>query len=99
MSEKNNKKYNLSLTSKQINYIVETLLYAGSINIGADWSEEDSANIVDLAVKIKQKTSGVTLDLKNLTVYKGIDLEDNVIETIEDNFDIDQFTVKEFETV
>ena len=99
MQEKNNKKYNLSFSGEQINYIIESLLYAGSINIGADWQERDHLKLIELAIKIKEKVPESVLNLENLTLYTGDGFEDSSIEIIEENFDIDLFTVKELETV
>lgn len=94
MSVKNNKKYNLSLTKRQVNQVIEALLFAGSINIGADWHDKDYEDLVDLAVCIKASLPKSALSLENLTLYVQEGFEDDTLKCVEDNFDIECFSVR-----
>jgi hypothetical protein len=62
----------LDLKQDEANILLEALLFASSVNIGADWSEKDINRMVALSKKIKKNLNGST-KLKNLVFYK----EDN----------------------
>jgi hypothetical protein len=59
----------LTLKEEEANILLESLLFASSVNIGADWSERDINRMVALSKKIKKSLNGST-QLKNLVFYK-----------------------------
>jgi len=59
----------LDLKQEEANILLETLLFASSVNIGADWSEKEINKMVSLSKKIKKQLNGLT-DLKHLTFYQ-----------------------------
>lgn len=58
----------LSLKQEEANIILEALLFASSVNIGADWSEKDINKMVDLSKKIRKNLNNST-ELKNIVFY------------------------------
>ena len=58
----------LSLKQEEANIILEALLFASSVNIGADWSEKDINKMVDFSKKIRKNLNNST-ELKNIVFY------------------------------
>lgn len=59
----------LDLKQEEANILLEALLFASSVNIGADWTEKDINKMVTLSKKIKKNLNGST-KLKNLVFYR-----------------------------
>ena len=77
--------YNLQLTKKEINLILECLLFSSSVNIGSDWIEEDFLSMIDAAKKLKKHLLN-QVDLKNLVLYKEENYEDSWTEELRKEF-------------
>jgi hypothetical protein len=59
----------LDLKQDEANMLIEALLFACSVNVGADWSEKDINKMITLSKKLKQELNGST-KLKNLLFYQ-----------------------------
>lgn len=95
ISKKNNK---IFLTKEQLELVLESLLYAGSINVGAEWSEDTCRTIIETAIDIKSQIDE-DLHLSNLTYFKDECFEDGTTTLLQEGFDIQQFTVKTLESI
>jgi hypothetical protein len=63
------KVYNLNnLTHNQIKLIIETLLYAGSVDINSSWYKNDIEEIVELAIDLRKIASNIPL--KNIYIFE-----------------------------
>lgn len=80
-----NSSINLSFDTKQVNRIIEALLFSSSINIGAEWAEEDYKVMIDLAKELKQACNN-DVTLNRICFYKEKNYEDNWTEDILTNF-------------
>ena len=65
----------ISLSKKELSLIIETLLFSSSVNIGAEWREEDYDTMVDLALKLENDVHNT--DLKNITFFVEENYSDN----------------------
>lgn len=64
-----NEVYNLNnITHNQIKLIIETLLYAGSVDINSAWYKNDIEEIVELAMSLRKIASNIPL--KNIYVFE-----------------------------
>lgn len=64
-----NKVYNLNnITNNQIKLIIETLLYASSVDINSSWYKNDIEEIIELAKNLRKITSDIPL--KNVYVFE-----------------------------
>jgi hypothetical protein len=94
-----NKAYSVKLTEKQANLLIETLLFASSVNIGSEWSDDDKTELVDLAVIVKNTIGEGDLSLKNLTFYDDEELCEPWTSKIQQNFEIEHFEIKTLESI
>jgi hypothetical protein len=75
-------KINLSLTEKEFSFILETLLFACSVDANADWDYDDTMNIKDLAIKFRLENPSIPVNrinvlkmLKEKTEYNDLHTE------------------------
>lgn len=66
---------NLDLKQEEANTLLEALLFASSINVGANWSEKDINKMVTLSKKLKQQLNGST-KLDRIVFYEEENYED-----------------------
>lgn len=65
----------LDLKQEEANTLLEALLFASSINVGANWCEKDINKMVTLSKKIKQHLNGCT-KLDRIVFYEEENYED-----------------------
>jgi hypothetical protein len=78
--ESNTSQHSIPFSKDETNLIIECLLFSSSVNIGADWQEDDFLKMLTLAKKIKKNINKI--DLKNLMLYKEENYEDNWTEEL-----------------
>lgn len=66
----------LEIKQEEVNILLEALLFASSVNVGADWSEKDINKMVNLSRKLKKQLNGNT-KLDKIVFYKEENYEDN----------------------
>ena len=79
------KKISLELDVDQTNRIIESLLFASSVSIGADWKKEDCESMLDIARQLKGNL-GDQLKLNNINFFKEDYYEDSCSENILNEF-------------
>jgi len=84
-SNSNNDTVVLELKPDQVNTIIETLLFASSVNICADWRETEIKTMIDLAKSFK-KTLKKNINLQNLTFVEDENLSDSWTEDLHKTF-------------
>ena len=81
----------LDLKEGEDNTLIEALLFASSINVGANWSERDFNKMVTLSKKLKQQLNGST-KLNHIVFYEEENYEDkwtqDVFNFFRDNLNI-----------
>lgn len=81
----------LDLKQEEANTLLEALLFASSINVGANWSERDINKMVTLSKKLKQQLNGST-KLDRIVFYEEENYEDkwtqDVFNFFRDNLNI-----------
>ena len=81
----------LDLKEGEANTLIEALLFASSINVGANWSERDFNKMVTLSKKLKQQLNGST-KLNHIVFYEEENYEDkwtqDVFNFFRDNLNI-----------
>lgn len=77
--------HSLNFTKSEILLILESLLFSSSVNIGADWVEEDFLSMISLAKKIKNSTDN-KVKLSNLILYREENYEDAWTEDLREEF-------------
>ena len=81
----------LDLKQEEANTLIEALLFASSINVGANWSERDFNKMVTLSKKLKQQLNGST-KLDHIVFYEEENYEDkwtqDVFNFFRDNLNI-----------
>ena len=75
------KNISLTLNTKDLNHIVESLLFASSVSVGANWNIDTCENMVILAKQLKE-TLSEDLNLKHLNFFKEDCYEDSWSEQI-----------------
>jgi hypothetical protein len=58
---------NQTLTDRENNLIIESLLFSSSVNVGGYWQEEDITDIVEIAKKLRRENT----KLKNIVFYES----------------------------
>ena len=85
------KKILLELDVDQTNRIIESLLFASSVSVGADWKKEDCEIMLDMA-RILKNILGDNLKLNNINFFKEDYYEDscseNILKEFGNHFDI-----------
>jgi len=95
MTDEDNKYVTLSLTKKQASFVLESLLYAGSINVGADWDYDDINQIIETALQINSQIDSKSLELNNLTYFEEDGFTEPHTDVIKSVFGINVFSKKD----
>lgn len=78
---KNSSTLTLELKHDEANTLLEALLFASSVNVGADWEEKDINRMVSLSKKLKLQLNGST-NLENIVFYQEENYEDDWTQTV-----------------
>jgi hypothetical protein len=78
-------KISLELNVDQTNRIIESLLFASSVSVGADWKKEDCECMLDIAQTLKNNL-GDQLKINNVNFFKEDYYEDSCSESILNEF-------------
>lgn len=76
---------NLNLSEKEINHVIEALLFSSSVSVGADWHKEDCESMLQIALTLKEVVQDKMV-LENINFYKEDDYEDSCSEKILEEF-------------
>ncbi len=76
---------NLNLSEKEINHVIEALLFSSSVSVGADWHKEDCDSMLQIALSLKEIIKD-DLKIENINFYKEEDYEDTCSEKILEAF-------------
>lgn len=71
----------LDLKQDEANMLLEALLFASSVNVGADWTEKDITKMVSLSKKLKRQLNGST-KLENIVFYQEENYEDKWTQSV-----------------
>lgn len=71
----------LDLKQDEANMLLEALLFASSVNVGADWTEKDINKMVTLSKKVKRQLNGST-NLENIVFYQEENYEDKWTQSV-----------------
>lgn len=71
----------LELKQDEANMLLEALLFASSVNVGADWTEKDITKMVSLSKKLKRHLNGST-NLENIVFYQEDNYEDKWTQSV-----------------
>jgi hypothetical protein len=71
----------LDLKDEEANILLEALLFASSVNVGASWEEKDINKMVSLSKKIKKHLNGST-KLEHIVFYEEKNYEDSWTQTV-----------------
>jgi len=71
----------LDLKDEEANILLEALLFASSVNVGASWEEKDINKMVSLSKKIKKYLNGST-KLEHIVFYEEENYEDSWTQTV-----------------
>ena len=78
---KNSSTITLELKQDEANMVIEALLFASSVNVGADWDEKDINKMVSLSKKVKTELNGST-KLNNIIFYQEENYEDDWTQSV-----------------
>lgn len=78
---KNSSTITLELKHEEANAVLEALLFASSVNVGADWSEKDITKMVNLSKKLKKELNGNT-KLDKIVFYQEENYEDKWTQSV-----------------
>jgi hypothetical protein len=78
---KNSSTITLELKQEEANMVIEALLFASSVNVGADWDERDINKMVSLSKKVKTELNGST-KLNNIVFYQEENYEDDWTQSV-----------------
>jgi len=78
---KNSSTITLELKQEEANIVIEALLFASSVNVGADWDEKDINKMVSLSKKVKTELNGST-KLNNIVFYQEENYEDDWTQSV-----------------
>lgn len=71
----------LELKQEEANTLLEALLFASSVNVGADWSEKDINKMVSLSKKLRKELNGNTR-LDKIVFYQEENYEDKWTQSV-----------------
>jgi hypothetical protein len=71
----------LELKQEEANMVIEALLFASSVNVGANWNEKDINKMVSLSKKVKTELNGLT-KLNNIVFYQEENYEDDWTQSV-----------------
>jgi hypothetical protein len=78
---KNSSTITLELKQDEANMVIEALLFASSVNVGADWDEKDINKMIFLSKKVKTELNGST-KLNNIVFYQEENYEDDWTQSV-----------------
>lgn len=78
---KNSSTVTLELKQDEANMLLEALLFASSVNVGADWTEKDITKMVSLSKRLKRQLNGST-NLENIVFYQEENYEDKWTQSV-----------------
>jgi len=78
---KNSSTITLELKQDEANMVIEALLFASSVNVGADWDEKDINKMVSLSKKVRTELNGST-KLNNIVFYQEENYEDDWTQSV-----------------
>jgi hypothetical protein len=78
---KNSSTITLELKQEEANMVIEALLFASSVNVGANWNEKDINKMVSLSKKVKTELNGST-KLNNIVFYQEDNYEDDWTQSV-----------------
>ena len=78
-------KISLELDVDQTNRIIESLLFASSVSVGADWKKEECEGMIEIA-RVLKNTLGDQMKLDNINFFKEDYYEDSCSENILNEF-------------
>jgi hypothetical protein len=78
---KNGSTITLELKQDEANTLLEALLFASSVNIGADWSEKDITKMVSLSKKLRNELNDNT-KLNKIVFYQEDNYEDKWTQSV-----------------
>jgi len=78
---KNSSTITLELKQDEANAILEALLFASSVNVGADWKEKDINKMVSLSKKLKTELNSNT-KLDKIVFYQEENYEDKWTQSV-----------------
>ena len=78
---KNSSTVTLELKQDEANMLLEALLFASSVNVGAEWNEKDITKMVSLSKKLKRQLNGST-KLDNIVFYQEENYEDSWTQSV-----------------
>ena len=78
---KNSSTITLELKQDEANALLEALLFASSVNVGADWSEKDITKMVALSKKLRKELNGNT-KLDKIVFYQEENYEDKWTQSV-----------------
>jgi hypothetical protein len=78
---KNSSTITLELKQDEANMVIEALLFASSVNVGADWGEKDINKMVSLSKKVRTELNGST-KLNNIVFYQEENYEDSWTQSV-----------------
>jgi hypothetical protein len=78
---KNSSTVTLEIKQDEANMLLEALLFASSVNVGADWTEKDINKMVSLSKKLKNQLNGST-KLNNIVFYQEENYEDSWTQSV-----------------
>jgi hypothetical protein len=78
---KNSSTISLELKQDEANMVIEALLFASSVNVGADWDEKDINKMVSLSKKVRTELNGST-KLNNIVFYQEENYEDDWTQSV-----------------
>ena len=78
---KNSSTLTLTLKQEEANIIIEALLFASSVNVGAVWKEKDINKMISLSKKVKTELNGST-KLNNIVFYQEENYQDDWTQSV-----------------
>jgi hypothetical protein len=78
---KNSSTITLELKQEEANMVIEALLFASSVNVGANWDEKNINKMVSLSKKVKTELNGST-KLNNIVFYQEENYEDDWTQSV-----------------
>jgi len=78
---KNSSTVTLEIKQDEANMLLEALLFASSVNVGANWNEKDINKMVSLSKKLKNQLNGST-KLNNIVFYQEENYEDSWTQSV-----------------
>jgi len=83
----------LSLTKKELDLVISSLLFSSSVNVVSNTQEEYQKSLVELAIKLKE--SSPDLQLKNIQFIEEENYEDqwskDILTNFKDNIEVVNF--------